>query len=520
MFREVHMVEVREVLRQRQQGRFLREISRLVGVDRKTVRRYLDVAVAAGFDAGGSEIPDAVVAAVLGQCRPGRPGWHGDSWARLETQHAFVEKQLKAGLTLTKIRTLLRRRGCDVPYRTLYRYCEAEYQIGGGRETVRVNDGEPGHELQADFGRLGKVGLAGGVRRVVKGLILTACVSRHQFCWPTYGETVAEVIEGFEEGWEFFGGVFRVVIADNLKAVVDRADPVNPRLNPTFLEYAQNRGFVVDPCMIASPTQKPRVERAVPYCRESGFAGENFPDIQWARQGMRRWCVEEAGTRIHGTTQRQPMPHFIEVEQTHLLPLPESRYDTPVHAQAKVARDHHIEVVKGLYSVPGGRIGQHVDVRADSKLVKISQHGQLIRVHPRQAPGGRSTFVEDMPAAKRGYAMRDLDYLKGEAGGHGEQIGVYAERLLDDPLPWTRMRKVYRLLSLVKRFGADRVEQACRRTLELDVVDVVRVQRMLERALEYDRQEDAGQLRLAVILRPRFARDPSEFAIKKETDRA
>jgi transposase len=83
MFTEVSMVEVREVLRLRQQGRFQREISRLVSLDRKTVRRYLEVAPAAGFD--------------LAQLRPGRPGWHGVSWTRLEGQHAFVEEQLEAG---------------------------------------------------------------------------------------------------------------------------------------------------------------------------------------------------------------------------------------------------------------------------------------------------------------------------------------------------------------------------------------------------------------------------------------
>jgi hypothetical protein len=114
--------------------------------------------------------------------------------------------------------------------------------------------------------------------------------------------------------------------------------------------------------------------------------------------------------------------------------------------------------------------------------------------------------------------MRDIEYLKRQAAGHGEQVGVDAARLLDNPLPWTRMRKLYRRLSLVNRFGAERVEQACRRTLELDVVDVVRVQRRLERALEPERREAGGQLCLAPILRPRFARDPSEFAVRKEND--
>lgn len=523
MFREVSTVEVKEVLRQRQQGRFLREIARGVGLDRKTVRRYLEVASAHGFDPGGSEVGDEIVSAVVTELRPGRPGGvgRGESWRELEGEHAFLKKKVEVEkLSLTKVRTLLRRRGVEVPYRTLYRYCARAFpdKIGGGRETVRVADGEPGQELQADFGRLGKVGPVGGHWRMVKGLILTACVSRHQFCWPTYGESLPEVIEGFEEGWEFFEGVFHVVITDNLKAVVDRADALNPRINAAFLEYAQARGFVVDPCVPGSPTHKPRVERAVPYCRESGFAGEDFGDLLAARRGMRAWCLEEAGTRVHGTTQRHPLEHFQEVERACLLPAPSSRYDTPVYADAKVARDHHVEVAKALYSVPGNRIGQQVEVRADSRLVKISEHGQLVREHPRKAPGGRSTFAEDLPEHKRAYAMRDIEYLKREAAGHGEQIGIYAARLLDDPLPWTRMRKVYKLLSLVKRFGAERVEQACRRTLEFDVVDVVRVQRMLERALENERHEAAGKLPLAPILRPRFARDPSEFAVKKEKD--
>jgi hypothetical protein len=141
------MVEVREVLRLRQQDRSLREIARLVNVDRKTVRRYLEVAAAAGFDPGGRGFSEEVVGEVVTRLRPGRPGGHGQTWAGLESQRTFLEARLKDGLTLVKIRTLLKRRGVEVPYRTLYRYCVAEFEIGGGRDTVRVDDGEPGHEL-------------------------------------------------------------------------------------------------------------------------------------------------------------------------------------------------------------------------------------------------------------------------------------------------------------------------------------------------------------------------------------
>jgi hypothetical protein len=228
---------------------------------------------------------------------------------------------------------------------------------------------------------------------------------------------------------------------------------------------------------------------------------------------MRRWCVEEAGMRLHGTTQRRPLEHFRAEELAHRLPAPTSRDDVPIYATPRVARDHHVAVAKALYSVPGGRIGERIDVRADRALVRLSAHGQVIKMHPRQPPGGRSTDPADLPQEKRGYACRDLEYLKRVAAGHGAPIGIYAARLLDSPLPWTRMRQVYRLLGLVKRFGAARVEAACQRTLALDVVDVTRVARILERALEQDRT--AAGLPLAPILRPRFARDPTEFARPK-----
>ena len=67
---------------------------------------------------------------------------------------------------------------------------------------------------------------------------------------------------------------------------------------------------------------------------------------------------------------------------------------------------------------------------------------------------------------------------------HGQAIGLYAAAILDTPLPWTKMRQVYRLSGLVKKWGPDRVDQACRRALEAEAVDVNLVSRMLERARE------------------------------------
>ena len=134
-----------------------------------------------------------------------------------------------------------------------------------------------------------------GRRRVVHGLIFTAVYSRHMFVWPTYRQTLNDVIAGFEAAWAFFDGVFAVVIVDNMKAIVDRADAIDPKLNDAFREYAQARGFAVDPTRIRSPRDKPRVERCVPYARANFFAGEQFRDIDDCRERAEQWCERWRG---------------------------------------------------------------------------------------------------------------------------------------------------------------------------------------------------------------------------------
>ncbi|WP_220454423.1 hypothetical protein [Nocardioides immobilis] len=131
-----------------------------------------------------------------------------------------------------------------------------------------------------------------------------------------------------------------------------------------------------------------------------------------------------------------------------------------------------------------------------------------MKTHPRQPAGGRSTDREDLPGHKAGYALRDLTRLIATCAGHGENVGIYAERLLDDPLPWTRMRSVYRLLGPVRRYGPDPVDAACERSLDLDVVSVSKIAAMLAKATE---RECPVLPAAAGSPGGRFARDPSEY---------
>lgn len=512
MYREVSVIEIREVLRAWLSGSGYRTAAAQAGVDRKTARRYVDAAVAAGLDreCGVGQLSDELIGAVVAVVRPDRPQGHGSAWESLCANHDQINDWVKKGLTVVKVGDLLARQGVIVPQRTLHRYCVERTDYRGRGGTVPVVDGEPGVECQIDFARMGMLfDSVSGRRRVVHALIFTAVYSRHMFVWLTFSQTLAAVIDGCEAAWRFFGGVFKVLIPDNMSTVVAHADSVNPRFTVGWLEYGQARGFVTDPARVAHPQDKPRVERMVQYVRNNFFAGEDFTDLADAQSRARTWCAEKAGQRIHGTTCARPAVVFADTEAALLIEAPAAPYAVPIYAQVKVARDYHVQVGKALYSIPEQYLGQTISARADGELVKFFHRGQLVKTHPRQPPGGRSTDPVDLPAEKTGYAMRDLDRLIATAAGHGTNIGIYAERLLDHDLPWTRMRQVYRLLGLVKRYGPDPTDTACGRALDLDVVSVTKIAAMLEKATENAEQPPP---RAASGLAPaRFARDPDEY---------
>jgi len=513
-YREVSVVQVREALRRWLQGAGERPIAQGSGLSRGTVRRYITAAQTLGVDrAGGDEqLTDELIGQVCELVRPSRPDGHGEAWRSLVAHEDEIKDWVADGLTVVKIGILLTRKGVVVPHRTLARFCGERCGAGRrARTTVRVDDPPAGTECQVDFGRLGFVPDASGRRRVCQALIFTACWSRHMFVWPTFAQTTEAVIEGFEAAWRYFGGVFPVVIPDSMKAIVTAADNTAPRFNDTFLEYAQSRDITIDPARIRTPTDKPRVERVVPYVRSNFFRGETFVDLDDVRRRAERWCSETAGMRVHGTTCTRPLEAFRTGEQTLLAPVPADPFDVPRWSRPKVHRDFHVEVLRAIYSAPHPLLGQRVAARADSKSVKLYFKGELVRVHPRRPPGQRSTNPEDLPKGTEVYATRDLDQLKEMAAGHGPAIGAYAAGILDTPLPWTRMRQVYRLLGLVKKWGPERVEQACQKALETEVLDVNLIGRMLERAREAACAEAPPP---ANVVEGRFARSPAEFETK------
>jgi transposase len=513
-YRELTMIDVKELLRRWAAGHSNRKIARDTGADRATVTRYITVATEMELPRD-RELDEAEIQEVAQRVQARALPDATEEWRAIACHRERIEAWLskKRPLRLTKVHTLLvRDHGLTVSYDTLRRFAMRELGWRKKAPTIRLEDPPAGQEAQVDFGKMGPMmDPAIGRVRMLWVLVVTLSFSRYQFVWPTFAQTTEAVCEGLDRAWRFFSGMTKTILPDNTKAIVKEPDALSPTLVAAFLDYVQARNIFVDPARIKSPKDKPRVENQVPYVRESWFDGETFADLEDARRSAEHWCREIAGARVHGTTCQVPREVFETVEKPAMLPPPSAPFDVPLWVDAaKVHPDHHIQVARALYSVPTQYLHKRVRARADKTCVKIYFGAELIKVHARKPPGGRSTDVNDYPVGKAAYALRSVDGLIAKAREKGTHVGVYAERILGGPLPWARMRQAYALLRLCEKYGDGRVEAVCQTALAFDVVDVGRITRMLKMARSPAAPTHADG-KVVQLQLPRFARSQEHF---------
>jgi DNA replication protein DnaC/transposase len=208
-FREVTMLEIKEVLLLWLEGTAKKAIARQVGIARNTVREYIKAGLECGLspETSGGSLTEAQLAAVLKRLRaPPAELKRGDSWGRCEQERTFIKGHLDEGVLLSKVHRLLKRKGVQVPYATLHRFAVKELNFGSAKPTIPVADCEPGEEVQLDTGwmTLLEPDLF-GKRRKFRAWIFTSVYSRHRFVYPCFSETTVTAIEACEAAWAYFG---------------------------------------------------------------------------------------------------------------------------------------------------------------------------------------------------------------------------------------------------------------------------------------------------------------------------
>jgi transposase len=239
-FRELTMIDVREVLRRWQARQSERRIARETSADRKTVGRYIHWAVELDLPRDRALDDDEVHAvADCVQARPQRDA--SDEWREVAAHKPRIEAWLggKPPLRLSKIHTLLVREGLTANYWTLRRFAIEELSWRKKEPTVLLDDPPAGQEAQVDFGKVGYlVDPEMGRRRTLWVLIVTLSFSRHQFVWPTFVQTTDAICEGLDAAWSFFAAMPLTIVPDNMKGIVTTPDALAPRLCDAFVDYA------------------------------------------------------------------------------------------------------------------------------------------------------------------------------------------------------------------------------------------------------------------------------------------
>jgi transposase len=507
------VADIKEILVQWDAGEDLSRIARALGYSRPTVRKYVRAAQRLGLtprqrqrdEADWDRLAAAAVAQVARQRPPGAVT--GD----VDRSRAYLELHV-GQVPLSVLHQRLRdEQHLAASWGTFYRYVRRQWpdrMAHAVRATIRLDDPPPGAEAQVDFFYAGRwFDPDAGRERKVYMLLMTLSHSRHAFLYPVLAEDSAAWLEGHVEAFRFFGGVPRRIVPDNLSAGIRKADRYDPRLNRAYGELARYYGCVIDPARVAHPKDKPKVERNVRYARDSFFAGRSFASLAQMREAARRWSLEVAGGRIHGTTGEQPLTVFRLREQLALGPLPPAPWEVVSWTRAKLRPDCHLVVGKAEYSAPHRYIGQSLDVRVGRTTVHIYDGLELLTTHPWRERG-RSTRLEHYPDAGQAFLRASPRACVEQAQGIGPATTRLVQGLL---ITETRhqLREAQAILRLVQRHAADRVEQACALALQSGDGRLRTVRGVLDHAIEQlDPPADAPSPPAAGA----FLRGPATFA--------
>jgi hypothetical protein len=252
------------------------------------------------------------------------------------------------------------------------------------------------------------------------------------------------------------------ITPDNLKTGVIKADLYDPQFNQGYEELAHHYGIIIDPARSNKPKDKARVERIIPYIRDSFWSGREFTSIEEINKQAAQWCLKLAGLREHGTTHQQPLTLFRLAEEKELKPLPMTPFEIVTWHQSKVALDCHIQVVSTLYSVPYQYVGKTVDVKLGNKIVEIYLDYKLIKTHTRGSRGQRITDWNDYPPEKAAFFQRTPSWCRHQANLIGPSTRVTVDTLLDEHA-LHHLRQCQGILRLGEKYGLERVEKACAR---------------------------------------------------------
>ena len=456
-----------------------REIARVTGISRHTIRAYQKRFAAEGGALG----PDAASDASAQTAPPWPPARSPVAAAAsllstCEPHRAFIEEQLKLNRNATAIyQDLVDRFGFGGAYNSVKRFA-AKLRRREPQQFDRLSF-LPGEEMQVDYGEGAPTRVPGTDRyRKPRLFVATLRYSRRSFrrvVWKSSQEIWARL---HEQAWRYFGGSCRYVVLDNLKEGVLKPDLYEPELNPVYAATLAHYGVVGDPARVRDPNRKGSVENAIGHTQATALKGRRFESIDEQNDFLEHWESRWAAKRIHGSARRQVQAMF-EEERSHLQPLPLLSMQYFTEGPRTVCDDSCVRVDHSSYAARPAPIGSKVLVRLFEHRIEIRdlKTHALLRTHGRvDRPG---TVV--LPLEERVFnPSRETRRILGQA----KAIGPDAERLCEMLFAIegrVGQRKLWGIVGLAERYPRRLVDSACARAIAEGVHSYQHVKRLTEK---------------------------------------
>ena len=465
--KRLSMRRIRELLRLKHElRRSHREIAGSLGIANSTVSDYVARASAAGFTWPLPEgLDDAALEAALFPAPPPlrvrrpEPDWGG----------VHRELQRHKGVTLRLLWLEYRERHPDGYQYS--RFCERYREWRGRLDVAMRQVYRAGEKAFVDYAgpTFEVVDRNTGEVRDAMVFVGVLGVSNHTFVDVTWSRSLPDWTMSHVRMFEFWGGVPELVIPDNEKAAVHKASRYEPELNATYRELAGHYGTAVLPARPGAPRDKANVEAAVQHVERWVMAplrNQAFFSLGELREAVAP-LLAALNERPFKKTEGSRRSWFEDLDRPALKPLPAQRYEYAEWRKARVNIDYHIQVAHALYSVPHALGRREVDVRLTAQTVEIFHKHRRVAAHVRvRRKGGYATNPAHMPASHRAHAGWTPSRLIAWGKRTGPHTAAFVEQLLGSrPHPEQGYRSCLGLKSLLRAYGAERLEAACRHAL-------------------------------------------------------
>lgn len=385
----VRLESVVMILDLHRQGLTVSEIARQSGLDRKTVRRYIE---------RGLEPP------TYGPRRP-RP-------ALLDPYTGYLRERVKAypGLTGSRLLRELKELGYVGGYTAVTDFLRDVRPSADPRFEVRFET-PPGEQGQVDFAQF-RVVFADEPTTPRIVWLFSMVLGYSRLIWARFvmHQDLATVLRCHVAAFEAFGGAPREILYDRMKtAVTGEGDRDGIVYNRALIDLARHYSFYPKACQPYRAKTKGKVERPFRYIREDFFLARSFRNLADLNEQLRHWLDAVANPRVHATTRRVVNEVFSE-EKLHLRPLPLAPFRAVLRLERRISREGTVSVGGNFYSVPDATRRRTVEVHTLAEEIRIFEDGVLIAAHPvlegrhqrRIAPGHRTVGAEARRRAANG----------------------------------------------------------------------------------------------------------------------